>query len=86
MSGVPFDSSGLNGLTDLAKNVIVGVAGFLNAILAEITDLIVQISIPLAVVLVLTGSILYLSHLNRRLGRDFIILSVVLAIVNQIFK
>jgi hypothetical protein len=86
MSGVPFDGSGLSGLTDLAKNVIAGVAEFLNAILAQITDLIVQISIPLAIVLLLTGSILYLSHLNRRLGRDFVVLSILLAIVNQMFR
>jgi hypothetical protein len=86
MSGVPFDESGLQGLTDVAKSIVVGIADFLKAILAQITQLIVQISIPLALVLILTGSILYFSHLNRRLGRDFVILSIVLALVNQIFK
>ena len=86
MSGSPFDESGLQGLTDLAKNAVLGIADFLKAILAQVTILIVQISIPLAVVLLLTGSILYFSHLNRRLGRDFVILSILLAIVNQMFK
>ena len=86
MSGVPFDESGLQGLTDVAKNVVAGIAEFLKAILAQVAQLIVQISVPLALVLILTGSILYFSHLNRRLGRDFVILSVVLALVNQIFK
>jgi hypothetical protein len=86
MSGAQFDESGLQGLTDVAKNIVMGIADFLKAILAQMTQLIVQISIPLALVLILTGSILYFSHLNRRLGRDFVILSIVLAIVNQIFK
>ncbi|HVP22866.1 MAG TPA: hypothetical protein VMS77_03005 [Conexivisphaerales archaeon] len=86
MSGAPFDESGLQGLTDLAKNAVAGIAGFLKAILAQVTQLIVEVSIPLAVVLVLTGAILYFSHLNRRLGRDFVILSILLAIINQVFR
>jgi hypothetical protein len=86
MSAAPFDESGLQGLSDLAKNAVAGIADFLKAILAQIISLIVQISIPLAIVLLLAGSILYFSHLNRRLGRDFVILSIILAIVNQIFR
>jgi hypothetical protein len=86
MSGTPFDESGLQGLTDLAKNAVTDIADFLTAILTQVTQLIVQISIPLAIVLVLVGSILYFSHLNRRLGRDFVILSIILAVVSQIFK
>ena len=86
MSGAPFDESGLQGLTDLAKNAVAGIADFLKAILAQVTQLIVEVSIPLAVVLVLTGAILYFSHLNRRLGRDFVILSILLAIINQVFR
>ncbi len=86
MSGSPFNDSGLQGLTDLAKNVVSGIGDFLNVILAQITQLVVQISVPLALVLLLTGAILYFSHLNRRLGRDFVILSIVLAIVDQVFK
>jgi hypothetical protein len=86
MSEAPFNESGLQGLSDLAKNAVAGIADFLKAVLEQVTLLIVQISIPLAVVLLLTGSILYFSHLNRRLGRDFVILSIILAIVNQIFK
>jgi len=86
MSGTPFDDSGLQGLTDLAKNIVVGIADFLKVILAQIAQLIVKISIPLTLVLILTGTILYFCHLNRRLGRDSIILSILLAIVNQMFK
>jgi hypothetical protein len=86
MSGAPYNESGLQGLSDLAKNAVSGIADFLKAILEQITSLIVQISIPLAVVLLLTGSILYFSHLNRRLGRDFVILSIILAIVSQMFR
>jgi hypothetical protein len=86
MSGFPFSDSGLQGLTDLAKNIVTGIGDFLKVILAQIAQLVVQISIPLALVLLLTGSILYFSHLNRRLGRDFVILSIVLAIVDQVFK
>ncbi len=86
MSGVPFDDSGLQGLTDVAKNMVVGIADFLKVILAQITQLIAEISIPLALVLILTGSILYFSQLNRRLSRDFVVLSMVLTIVNRIFK
>ena len=86
MSGSPFNDTGLQGLTDLAKNVVAGIGDFLKAILAQITQLVVSISVPLALVLLLTGAILYFSHLNRRLGRDFVILSIVLAIVNEVFK
>ncbi len=70
----------------MAQNAVAGIAEFLKAILEEIISLVVQISIPLAVVLLLTGSILYFSHLNRRLGRDFVILSVILAIANQMLR
>ena len=86
MSGGPFNDSALQGLSNLAQNAVAGIAEFLKAILEEIISLVVQISIPLAVVLLLTGSILYFSHLNRRLGRDFVILSVILAIANQMLR
>ncbi|MGA1974169.1 MAG: hypothetical protein ABSG92_00840 [Conexivisphaerales archaeon] len=56
MSGVPLKDSGLQGLTVLRKNTVNGVANFLNAILAQITQLILQTSITLAAVLVLTVS------------------------------
>jgi hypothetical protein len=36
MSGVPFDESGLQGLTDVAKNIVVGIADFLKTILNQI--------------------------------------------------
>lgn len=54
MSGVPLNDSGLQGLAILRKNIVDDVANFPNAILAQITQLTVQISIPLASVLVLT--------------------------------
>lgn len=71
---------------DVAKNIIIGTADFLKAILAQIAQLIEEISIHLALVLILTGSTLYFSHLKRRLGRDFVTLSIILALVKQIFK
>jgi hypothetical protein len=86
MSGAPFNDSALQGLSNLAQNAVAGIAEFLKAILEEVISLVVQISIPLAVVLLLTGSILYFSHLNRRLGRDFVILSIILAIANQMLR
>jgi len=73
-------------LTDVAKSMVVGIADFLKVILAQITQLIAEISIPLTLVLILTGSILCFSQLNRRLSRDFVVLSMVLTIVNRIFK
>lgn len=86
MNETLFTDTGLRDLAELAKGAVTGISDFLRAILSQVSQLIVQISIPLAVTLLLTGAILYFSHLNRRLGRDFVLLSIILAIINQLFR
>jgi|GEM_PF-5047183 hypothetical protein len=86
MNETLFSGSELRDLADIAKDAVVGVGDFLKAVLGQVSTLIVQISMPLAVALLLCGVVLYFSHLNRRLGRDFVVLAIVLALINEVFR
>jgi hypothetical protein len=86
MNDTIFTPSGLQQIGSTAQSIVAKASQFIQFALSQVVQLILSIALPLSLALLLMGVTLYFSHLNRRMGRDFIVLSVVLALLSQIFQ
>ena len=73
----------LDQIGGLAKEIVGTATQFVQQVLQGLTQLLVGVAVPLAVLSLLLGLILHFSHLNRRMGRDLVVLAVILAVVSQ---
>lgn len=71
-------------INNTAQNIVSTVIQMIEFVLSQVALIILKIAIPLSLVLFLSGLLLYFSHLNRRMGRDFMVLSVILLLVSQL--
>ncbi|MDG6933171.1 MAG: hypothetical protein JRN68_00570 [Nitrososphaerota archaeon] len=69
-----------------ARSIVAAASGFIKFVLEQVVQLLLSIALPLSIAMLLLGITLYFTHLNRRMGRDFIVLSIVLALISQFFN
>lgn len=86
MNDTIFQQGMLQQMGSTAQNLVSTAIQLILFIIQQVVQMILKIAIPLSLFLFLIGLILYFSHLNRRMGRDFIVLSLALLIISQIVQ
>jgi hypothetical protein len=66
------------------RGIVAATSGFIKFVLRQDVQLLLIITLPLSVAMLLIGITLYFTHLNRRMSRHFIVLSMVLGLLSQL--
>jgi hypothetical protein len=81
-----FPPNGFLQINNTAQNIISFAIQTIEFVLREVVVVILRIALPLSLALFLFGLLLYFTHLNKRMGRDFIVLSLILILISQLIQ
>jgi len=81
-----FPLNGFLQVNNTAQNIISFAIQTIEFVLREVVLVILRVALPLSLALFLFGLLLYFTHLNRRMGRDFIVLSLILILIGQLIQ
>jgi hypothetical protein len=81
-----FPLNGFLQVNNTAQNIISFTIQTIEFVLREVVLVILRVALPLSLALFLFGLLLYFTHLNRRMGRDFIVLSLILILISQLIQ
>jgi hypothetical protein len=81
-----FPLNGFLQVNNTAQNIISFAIQTIEFVLREVVLVILRVALPLSLALFLFGLLLYFTHLNRRMGRDFIVLSLILILISQLIQ
>jgi hypothetical protein len=81
-----FPLNGFLQINNTAQNIISFTIQTIEFVLREVVLVILRVALPLSLALFLFGLLLYFTHLNRRMGRDFIVLSLILILISQLIQ
>jgi len=81
-----FPQNGFPQINNTPQNIISSIIQIIEFVLREVVLVILKVALPLSLALFLFGLLLYFTHLNRRMGRDFIVLSLILVLISELVQ